>query len=168
MSHFFATTKGMTLATLAADSVIAALSNPSTSGVVLMVKRVHAVAGFAGTAAATLLPLALSRATGTAAGGTGNASTTSIPKKSPASAASAALWRWGPAAVTGLTDDTPADFATGIVNHQNGTPSEQVLFENRDDPLLIAPGTSLAVRNRLISVAGTNVAINIEWEEVPA
>lgn len=168
MPSYMATTKGMTLGTLAANSCMAALSNPATSGVVLMVKRVHAVAGFAGTAAATFLPLALSRATGTAAGGTGNASTTSIPKKSPASASSAALWRWGPSAVTGLTDDTPADFATGMANHQVGTPSEQVLFSDKDDPLIIAPGTSLAVRNRLISVAGTNVAINIEWEEVPA
>lgn len=168
MPSYMATTKGMTLATLAADSVIAALPNPSTSGKVLRVTKVHAVGGFAGTAAATRVPFALTRATGTAAGGTGNAATTSIPRKSPASDASAALWRYGPAAVTGLTDDTPGDFSTGQINHQNGTPSEMVLFADKDDPIVIAPGTSLAVRTRVISVAGTNLAINIEWEEVPA
>lgn len=174
MSSHMATTKYMLLGTLAANSCIMSLSNQTGSGVNIIVKRVAAKLGFAGTAAATKVDYGLCRATGTAAAGTGgNTDGTTIGKRNPGSAASKALMRWGPAAITGLTADGVGDFKTTFANNQNGTPYWDELISdnqrrNETDPVVIVPGTSLALFTRTTGVAGSGIAVDLEWDEVSA
>src|SRR6185369_7279558 len=112
MAAFNFSTGIMELGTRASGSVIFCLSNPATAaGAVpkpLYIKRMSIKSGFSGVAAATKINIVVNRATGTAAGGTANASTTGIPARRAANAGqSVALVRYGPAAVTGMTDATP-------------------------------------------------------------
>src|SRR5690349_17635257 len=126
MAAFNFSTGVMELGTLASGSVIFSISNPATAtGAVpkpLYIKRMSIKSGFSGTAAATKILLTINRATGTAAGGTANASTTGIPARRAANAGqSIATIFYGPAAVTGLTDASPELLLkSSLVNHQNG------------------------------------------------
>jgi len=179
MAAFNFSTGVMELGTLASGSVIFALTNPATAAGAtpkpLLIKRVSIRTGFSGVAAATRINLALNRATGTAAGGTSSAATTGIPHRrgSGKSDDSISTLRWGPAAVTGLTDATPEGLIkASMVNHQNGPMVWDELIEDvkeleETDPLEIQPGTSLVLRTggASASVAGTAVAVDIEWTE---
>ena len=173
MASFLHSTGVMELATLASGSVIWSLSNPASATKPLRIKRLTTDSGFSGIAAATKIPIALNRATGTAAGGTANASTTGIPKRRGAGLgdAPAALLRWGPAAVTGLTDATPEGIIKStMIDHQNGPMVWDELIEDikdleRTDPLEIAPGTSLVLRTGAVSVAGSAIGVDVEWWE---
>lgn len=170
---YYCTTAGMTLATLAANSCCVSLNNPSASGKTLYVIRCLFTTCFSGTAAATYVPFTLSRGTGTPAGGTASKSGATIGKRDPAIANSVAEYRYGPAAVTGLTDDTAANFAGCLIGHQVGQidnidllPLSSKTNDYLRDGLIIQAGTALTVRNRLVSVAGTNLCVTMVWAEV--
>lgn len=172
-NSYMASTKKMAMGTTAANSCVFALSNPTGSGRNIRLKRLAAKLGFAGTAAASMVDYGVTRATGTAAAGSGNASGASIAKRVPGVPDSVALLRWGPTAITGLTADAPGDFKTTFANNQNGTPYWDELVadaqrQEETDVIVIAPGTSLAVFSRTISVAGNSLVLDIEWDEVPA
>lgn len=172
MQSYQATTLLMDLATTAADSVLASLSNPTGSGCTLLIKRISARLGFVGTPAATGISFGLARATGTAAAGSGSASGATIGKRRPSNADAVALWRYGPTPITGLTPDGVADFKTTFLNHQVGPTLWDEIIEDvkemeETDPLAIIPGTSLIIRNRTISIAGSRASFDIEWAEVP-
>jgi hypothetical protein len=167
-----ATTGLLDLATTAANSCLAALSNPTGSGLILLIKRISARVGFVGTPAATGIAFGLTRATGTAAAGSGSASGATIGKKRTTMANAAALWRFGPTPITGLTDDGVGDFKATFLNHQVGPVTWDELVEDQRnleelDPIVVLPGTSLVIRNRTISIAGSRAAFDFEWSEVP-
>lgn len=171
MPSYQVTTGIMDLGTLASGSCIAALSNPTSSGRTILIERSTLRTAFSGTPAATGITFGVTRATGTAAGGTASKSGATVARNRPGVANPVALWRYGPAAVTGMTDDGVGDFKTAHLAHQNGTMAEFELIENIEniedgDPIAIAPGTSLIVRTREISVAGSRVSIDIEFTEV--
>lgn len=161
----------MELATLASGSVIFALNNPAGSGKNLIMKRMSAKVGFVGTPAATRVPIAINRATGTAAAGTGSKATSAIPKRSVGGADSVASLFYGPAAITGLTDvGTEGLIKSTVISHQVGTPLWDELIEDvkniqETDCLLIVPGTSLVARTAAISIAGSGISFDAEWCE---
>jgi len=170
---YYTTTAGMTLATLAANSCACALTNPAASGRVIYVLRCLITTCFSGTAAATYVPYTLSRGTGTPGGGTANKSGATIGKRNPSDDNSIATFYYGPAAVTGLTDDSAANFAGCLIGHQVGQIDSidllPISIKTNDylrDGFIISAGTSLTLRNRLISVAGTNLTVTMVWAEV--
>jgi len=167
---YMVSTNYMLLGTLAANSCIMSLNNPAASGKNIILKRVAAKLGFAGTAAATKVDYGLTRVTGTAAAGTAAKATTGIAKRNPGVPDSIALFRNGPTAITGLTADTPADFKTTFANNQNGTPYwDELVCDNQrrqeTSPIVIVPGTGIAIFNRTIGVAGSGIAVDLEWDE---
>lgn len=170
MNGYFGTTKAMDLGVLAADTPILALSNPAASGKNIIIKKLTARCLFIGVAALSKIAFGVTRATGTAAGGSGNASGATVGKRNPGNLNAKALLRWGPAAITGLTPDAVNDVKTFLMVHQNVAPVEYVLMDGQDipqtsDPFVIVPGTSLAVYTRDASIAGSIVAVNVEWSE---
>jgi hypothetical protein len=170
----YLTTSGvMALGTTAADVCIFSLTNPTGSKKVFRVTRLPAKGGFSGTAASTKVDFGICRATGTAAGGTGTKATTGIAKRDTGVPDSVALVRFGPAAITGLTADTPADFKRSFINHQNGPMEWEEMIPDRsggsnvNDAVDLAPGESLAVFTRVsASVAGSSLSVDPEWDEV--
>ena len=169
MPVFAVTTGYHDLGTLASGSCIFSLSNPAGSGKNIRLRRLTARCGFVGTAAATKLDFGVCRATGAAAAGTGSKATTGIAVRNGGS--SIATMRYGPAAITGLTPDAAGDFRTAHLGHQVGPVQEFDLLEkdpeNRVnwDPVVISPGTTLAVFTRSISVAGSGLEIDADWYE---
>jgi hypothetical protein len=164
----------MDLGTTASGTVVWCLSNPATAAgakpVSLFIKRLTARGNYIGIAGATRVPIGFARATGTAAGGSGNAATTSLAPRRAGTEAPIALFRWGPTAITGMTPDTPGDFKTVMIPSQIGPEiSEELVTDNLNmevnDPLEIAPGTSLIATLRGISIAGTGAVIDVEWGE---
>lgn len=167
-----ATSLMMALGTLASGSCIASLENPNASGKNVYLTRVSVVAGFSGTAAATNMGFGVSRSTGTGAAGTGSKATTAIAKRNPNDAAnSVCTFRYGPTAITGFTNDTPGDFRSFFLNHQNGSPFDVEPLADLPhnayamDGTLILPATAWTLFTRTISVAGSTVAVNLEWVE---
>lgn len=172
MKSYNATTGLMSLGTTAADSAIMALVNPADSGVTIWVESVSARLAFVGTPAATGIAFGVTRAAvGTMGGGSGSKTGSSIAKKRTTMADSAAAFYYGPTPITGLTDDTPGDFATTHLAHQVGSPFYDELIEEIEDfddadPIVILPGTALVIRNRTISIAGSRASFDIAWAEV--
>jgi hypothetical protein len=168
MLTYHATSGVMDLATLAANSAIFALNNPSITRSVI-VKKLLAELGFVGTAAATGIGFGVTRATGTAAAGTGSVAVGAAAKRAggPGSICSV---NWGPAAITGLTADTPGDFAGAFLNHQL-TPLVAIELIKEDlreyfaDAFVLLPSTSLVVFTRTISIAGSRALFNVDWAE---
>lgn len=170
---YMATTAGMTLATLAANSCILSIDNPALSAKTYYFIRLFLTTSFSGTAAATYVPFSMSRGTGTSAGGTANKTAAAIGKRDTTVANSTATFRYGPSAVTGMTDDSAGDLCCGVIGHQVGQnafyefiPTCIRTNEYLRNGLKVVAGTSLTVRNRLISVAGTIVTISAIWMEV--
>jgi len=160
----------MDLATLASGSVVFSIENPTASGKQIYFKRLRSELGFSGTPASTRLPFGICRATGTGAAGTGSASGANVGKRS-GGPNSAAIVRWGPAAITGLTPDAVGDIASTFLTHQVGQPIDREIVGDTQDlpktepPIVIAPGTSLIVITRAISVAGSFASFDAEWSE---
>jgi hypothetical protein len=173
MPAYQATTGVLDLATLAAAKCIFSISNPTSSGLRLLIKRLSFRGAFSGTAANSKNSFGLTRATGTAAAGT--QITTIAKRRASLAAASAIVWKMnntGPADITGLTPDSASDFKTCLLSHQVGTGMWDEMIEDikeieETDPLEVAPGTSLAIFTRAASVAGASVIFDIEWSEVP-
>ena len=162
----------MDLGTTASGSAIACLSNPAGSGITLIIKRISARLGFVGTPAATGISFGLVRGTGVAAAGSGSASGATIGKRRPSSDNAIALWRFGPTPISVVADDSVGDMKTVFLNHQVGSPLWDEVIEDvkemeETDPLAIAPGTSLVIRTRTISIAGSRASFDFEWSEVP-
>jgi len=172
MVGYMAKSSMMELGTLATGSVIFALNNLSTTKAAI-VKRLLASLVFTGTPANSGIEFAISRATGTPGGGTGSiAAGANIPKRLAGGPNSFCSIYYGPAAITGLTPDTPGDFASVILGHQVGiTQDIEILREDEVEQFAatftLAPSMSLIVITRTISVAGSKAAFNIEWGEQP-
>ena len=172
MQGYRAKSTMMELGTLASGSVIFALNNLSTTRPV-SVKRLLAEKGFSGTAANSGIEFGVCRATGTPGGGTGNiAAGANIPKVGAGGPNSFCSIYYGPAAITGLSPDAAGDFAQTFLIHQVGQviPVELIREDLREkwaDEFVLAPSTSLVVITRTISVAGSKIALSVEWAEPP-
>jgi hypothetical protein len=169
MHRYNHTTALMELGTLASGSVIFSIANLDTAKVITM-KRLKSVQGFSGTAAATAIAFGLLRATGTPAAGTGNAVTSAIGKQDPGSPDSIAEVRWVPAAITGLTPDSVADFKSTLLTHQNANLlADELIVDNQQSPpedvIKILPGITLCVITRGVAVAGSKIGFDAEWGE---
>jgi len=166
-----ATTGVMALGTIASNSCVAALNNPAASGKKLYIVRANVQLAMVGTTANSYVPLAMVRGTGTPAGGTGSKSGTGIGRRNPEDVAPIATFNYGPAAITGLTDDVSGDVRTIILTNQNAALFEMELLgdvphnDYLSDGTVILPGYSWCIRNRAISVAGSLIVLNIEWVE---
>jgi hypothetical protein len=161
----------MSLGTLASNSCFLALNNPVGSGKNLYIVRANIVLAMVGNTANTIVPLGMVRGTGTPAGGTGNKSGANIARRNPADAASIAQFYYGPAAITGLTDDAVGDVRSVMITNQNAALFEMELLgdiqhkEYFSDATIVPPGYSWCVRNRATSNAGSTIAVNLEWIE---
>ena len=161
----------MSLGVLAAGSCIFSLANPTGSGKEIQITRAMANLAFSGTAAATFAAFGMMRATGTAAGGTASKSGASISKRLPSSANSIALITYGPAVVTGLTQDAAGQVRSIILPHQNGVCLDMDLLGNvphteaDTDATIIVPGTAWSAWVANATIAGDLLALNVEWLE---
>jgi len=161
----------MSLGALANNSCVLALNNPVGSGKNLYIVRANVVLVMVGAVANTFVPLGMVRGTGTPAGGTGNKSGANIARRNPADAASIAQFYYGPAAITGLTDDYVGDVRSVMITNQNAALFEMELLgdiphkEYYSDATIIPPGYCWCIRNRATSVAGSTLAANLEWIE---
>ena len=171
MNIFALTTNYMDLGTVAANSCLFALTNPVGSGRSLLIRRLVARGGFVGAPAATKIDFGLTRATGTPAAGSSSKATSAIARRNPGNLDGIATFKAGPTPITGLTADTPSDFKTWHIAHQVGPVLEWDLIHDEPermdayDPFVVLPGTSLAVFNRTVSVAGSGLEIDCEYSE---